>query len=316
MGEPDNNPDGFVVHMSASACLTERIDHLLGAFSKESARLDQNDLREYGVSVNGVFDPYWRDDESFQGSMERLAGIDRSPINLISEATGRFFLGTEVTTPDFSLLFTPTEVNALLAQAILVQDEAWHHLAKSMQRVGYIPKGLVNESISPLESLHEEADQEIAAFYEEVRSAADGVYDNWSDAPQPETGLEKISSYKKLEVIYSEPKLISIKGIARRIWAAKVTGEATIAKNKTPFLSLEPSIDLLVLDDGSGEALTQSLFHKRNLMRYWIGAEVIELQRSRMEEVRHIFGMISARKEFESEGEGWKFDVPARKPMT
>lgn len=320
--ENTDNKNEIVFSMSPGACLSEKVSDFFTHPQAKESNLTHEDFHQYGRTADGQFLPYWRDIESFDDFIQREVGLDRKHDEVVREAVDAFFFGDNVpqsadhtqAIAGLSVLFTPDEVSTIQAHAIMVEDENWYNLALAFQSTGQLPPGSVQKFESPLIKLYSEADPEIAEFYEEVRSEADALYGVPKYYPEPEANPDIVNQYRHQDVIYSEPQIRTVGKDNIPVWSATIQGEAHEAKNRIPVFSLEETVDLVVLDQTKDLRLTDSLLKKTQLIRYWIGAKIMDLQRKKVKDLKRVFSMVSYRKPMDAEGKLWRFAEPAKKP--
>ncbi|TXH00280.1 MAG: hypothetical protein E6R05_07310 [Candidatus Moraniibacteriota bacterium] len=319
-----NGKETPTFRMSAKDCLAERVEKMFTFNGAMRSSLVKDDFHEYGRSSDGKFDAYWGEGESFDNFAQREVGLDRQKSAVVGEAVNKIFIETTIPISDQDRLaleevgdlFTDDELDQIQSYAFLIEDEMGHSLALALAQQGIIDPRDVPDIVSPLDNLQVEADQEIADFFAEIKGEADAVYGAPDYYPDPETSPEIVSAAKEQDIIHQEPKMVSIMKIDHMMHGVVVRGESSVAGKDMPVRSLFGSTQLVVLDVEKNKGLTTSLLKKKNLMRYLVGSKMVDLQREKMGDLKHIFRMVEERKLVDLDGEKWPFEEPAKKVPT
>lgn len=310
--------------MTAKDCLAERVEKMFTFNGAMRSSLVKDDFHEYGRFVDGQFNAYWKDGENFESFSQREVGLDREKSVVVGEAVNKIFIETTIPISDQDRLtleqtedlFTDDELDQIQSYALLIEDEMGHSLALALAQQGMIDAHDVPDIVSPLDELQAEADQDIADFFAEIKGGADAVYGAPDYYPDPETSPEIVFAAKEQDIIHQEPKMISIMKIDHMVHGVAVRGESSIAGKDIPVRSLFGSTQLVVLDVEKNKELTASLLKKKNLMRYLVGSKMVDLQREKMGDLKHIFRMVEERKLVDLDGGNWPFEEPAKKVLT
>lgn len=300
--------------------MVEGMFHTGGAVKSD---IERDDFRNYGRPATDIFTPYWRENEEFEKFAKRELGLDRKDNEIVLESIDLQLLQTKVPISESgqlkldtlaTQLFSHDELQQLLTHAILIEDDGLHELALAMEEAGMIEAGKVPRVTSPIEGLREKSEDQRNDFYFAIFEKADAVYGAPNYFPKPSTDTELIADIKSIDVIPQDPKLVSLMDRQDMVWGATVRGEATDLGRQTPMRSVLGSIDLVVLDIQGNEQLTDKLLDSRDLLRYMIGAKLIDVQREKMKDLKYIFRMVEERKIVDGENGQWPFDEPAKKP--
>lgn len=307
--------ENTIFSQRAKDVLSERVTKLLKPEAFFGAQVSQDDFKLYGDILNREFVPYWNDlHKSFSDFTEEKAGLDIKPEMEIASALEQMLIESKIPmrTEDLELikgmsdLFTSDEVDSLRAHALSVQDELFADLIPGMEKVGWAKKGQITRYYSPLDRLRDLADVDIGEFYAEVRDAGDTLF-GITQFQNGEKDLDVIKLYKSLDAIYSEPHIKDLIRERRALWAVVISGVASSRIRQNPILALDfEQIDLVVSDTEKNENLTRSLLGRKDLLRYWVGGLIIEMQRKRMSNLQYLFEKVSYRKEVDANGKAWK----------
>lgn len=319
---PEDNP-ALQFAMTPHDHLAMRVEKLFNFNLRVEAvsPISREDFRTYGRREGDQFLPYWRDEETFKDFTAREVGLNLDPRAIVEEAVNDLVMKSGMpisevdkdTLSELSEILSAQEVDLLRAHALAVEDEMARSLALAYQAMGNIPAGSVPDIVNPLDNLREEAGLELIDLFGDVRSSADGVYGPLVFYPAPNTESAVVAEYKAKDVIPTEPKARSLYPHTENVcWSVTISGEARDAQSG-PVRSLEPSAELVVLDREKNQAVTHALLEKKTILRYWLGAKIVEKQRGRMKDLKHIFRMVEERKLVDNAGETWPFDEPAKR---